>query len=71
MTEAEARAIMKAHGWTYRERIRHPSRTKYIYAVRKQGKKTVDCYICPLSKLGTLMEPELLTKLAPKSDQIM
>jgi hypothetical protein len=69
MIEAEARAIMKAHGWTYRERIRHRSHTKYIYAVRKQGKKTIDCYICPLSKLRTLTELELQAKLALKSDQ--
>ena len=66
MTEAEARAIMKAHGWTYRERPRRALGTKYIYGLRKQGHKLLERYICPLSKLGNLTEQELLTKLAPK-----
>jgi hypothetical protein len=66
MTEAEARTIMKAHGWTYRERPRRSLGKKYIYGLRKQGHKLMERYICPLSKLGNLTEQELLTKLAPK-----
>ena len=67
MTEAEARAIMKAHGWTYRERPRRGLGTKYVYGLRKQNRKLLERYICPLSKLGNLTEQELLTKLTPKS----
>jgi hypothetical protein len=67
MTEEEVRAIMKAHGWTYKERSpRHVA--KYIYAQRGQKYKKLERYICPLSKLEGLTEEELLAKLAPKSD---
>lgn len=65
MTEEEVRAIMKTHGWTYKERS-PKGVAKYIYAVRKQRGKLLDHYICPLSKLGDLTEQELLTKLVPK-----
>lgn len=68
MTEAEARAIMKAHGWGYRDRKRRNLGTKYVYAQRRQGLKRIERYICPLSKLGDLTEQELLTKLAPESN---
>jgi len=67
MTEAEARAIMKAHGWGYRDRKRSALGTKYLYAQRRQGSKRIERYICPLSKLGDLTELELLAKLAPES----
>lgn len=67
MTEAEARAIMKAHGWSYRDRKRRNLGTKYIYAQRRQGSKRIERYICPLSKLGDLTEQGLLIKLAPES----
>lgn len=66
MREAEARAIMKAQGWTYQERSpRHHA--KYVYAKRKQKGVLLERYICPLLKLGDLTEQELLAKLAPKS----
>jgi hypothetical protein len=66
MTETEARAIMKAHRWTYRERKRHKSRIVYIYAIRKKphSRQQEDRYICPLSRLGELTEAELIAKLA-------
>lgn len=66
MTQAEARAVMKAHGWSYIEHTRHKSRIKYVYAQRRQGRKVADRYICPLSKLDTLTEQKLVAKLAPK-----
>lgn len=65
MTEDEARSIMKAHGWTYKER-RPRRRAKYVYAQRWLGKGPIERYICPLSDLGNLTEPELLAKLAPE-----
>jgi hypothetical protein len=68
MDEAETRATMKAHGWTYQERKRRGRGTKYVYAKRWQGEGTIERYICPLSKLGNLTEQRLLAKLAPKSD---
>jgi hypothetical protein len=67
MTEAEARTIMKAHGWGYRDRKRRNLGTKYIYAQRRQGSKRIERYICPFSKLGDLTELELLRKLAPEA----
>ena len=70
MTQAEARAIMKTHGWSYIEHTRHKSRIKYIYAQRRQGRKVADHYICPLSKLDTLTEQELVAKLVPKSPSV-
>ena len=69
MTEEEVRTIMKAHGWTYKERS-PKGVAKYIYAVRKRRGKLLDHYICPLSKLGDLTEQELLAKLVPKSNRI-
>ena len=69
MTEAEARAIMKAHGWNYRERPRNRLGTKYLYAERMQMYKRQERYICPLSRLGTLTEQELIAKLAPRSTE--
>jgi len=66
MDEAEIRAIMKAHGWTYQERKRRGRGTKYIYAKRWQGEGTAERYICPLSQLGNLTEQQLLAKLAHK-----
>lgn len=63
MTEAEARALIRAQGWLYKER-RPRHRAKYVYAQRRQGPKLIERYICPLSKLGDLTEQELLAKLA-------
>ena len=69
MTEEEARTIMKAHGWTYHIQHRRRVRTKYLFGQRRQKAKKIECYICPLSKLGELTEQELLAKLASKSPQ--
>ncbi len=66
MTEDEARSIMKAYGWSYKERIRHKNRIPYVYGQRREGNKVVDRYICRLSRLRDLTEPELVAKLAPK-----
>lgn len=63
MTEAEARAVMQEKGWTYTERPRSGLKTKYVYARRRQGSEVVDRYICPLSKLGELIEADLVAKL--------
>ena len=63
VTEAEARAIMRTQGWTYKQRSRYGLKTKYVYAQRRQGPKMLDRYICPLSRLGNLTEQELLAKL--------
>jgi len=63
MTEEEARAIIKAHGWFYTERS--PKRVaKYIYAKRRRGKKMIQRYICPLSKLPELSKEQLVEILA-------
>jgi hypothetical protein len=59
MTEAETRAIMKIHGWNYKERS--PKRhAKYVYAQRGKGKRKIERYICPLLKLPELKEPQLV-----------
>jgi hypothetical protein len=63
MTEEEARSIMKRHGWTYLTRS-PKGVAKYVYALRKQRGKLLDCYVCPLSRLSNLTEPELIAKLA-------
>ena len=63
MTEDEARTIMKKYGWSYKERRRRGQGKKYLYAQRWQ---TPEVYICPLSQLGSLTEPKLVAKLAPK-----
>jgi len=62
MTKEEARAIMKAHRWTYQERSPRQHEL-YIYARRKQRGKIVERYICPLSRLEELTEAELIAKL--------
>jgi hypothetical protein len=63
MTEGEARAIMKAHGWTFIQRSRRSFGTKYIYAQRWQKEGTAERYICPFSRLSNLTEDELIAKL--------
>jgi len=63
VTEAEARAIMKANGWRYKQRPRSSFRTPYIYAKRRQGVRIIERYICPLSQLGNLTEDGLVAKL--------
>ena len=67
MTEDEARAIMKAHGWSYKER-KPRQKAKYIYAKRKQRGELLERYVCPLSKLGGLSEKELIAKLEPTEE---
>lgn len=67
MTEDEARAIMKAHGWSYKER-KPRRKAKYIYAKRKKRGELLERYICPLSKLGELTEKELVAKLEPAEE---
>ncbi len=62
MTEEEARAILKAYGWGYLVRKRRGG-LPYIYAVRKRGRKVIDRYIGPLSRLEELSEAELIAKL--------
>lgn len=64
MTPEEAYTIMHEQGWFYKERTRYKSRTKYVYAKRRQGKTYIERYICPLSKLRDLTKQELVTKLA-------
>jgi hypothetical protein len=67
MTPEEARAIMQDYGWGYTAKPRHKSRRLYVYAQRRQGKEVVDCYICPLSRLGELTKEELIAKLTKDS----
>jgi len=67
MTEEEARSIMRSNGWVYHERPRRSLRTRYLYAERREGKKKIERYICPLSRLGELTEDELKAKLAPEA----
>jgi hypothetical protein len=62
MTEEEARAIIRAHGWIYQERSPRGV-AKYLYARRRKGLRMVERYICPLSQLGNLTEVELVAKL--------
>jgi len=64
VNEEEARAIMKAHGWTYAER-RPTGNARYIYAQRKRKRqrRLIDCYICPFSRLSELTEDDLVAKL--------
>jgi len=71
MTEAEARTILKTHGWGYYVRVRHKSRRRYIYARRKERGIIVERYVCPLTQLGTLTEQELLVKLAPRPNSTL
>jgi hypothetical protein len=63
MTEEEARTIMKAYKWTYHPVPRRSLGTKYIYAQRREGRRKIERYICPLSKLPKLTEEELIAKL--------
>jgi hypothetical protein len=70
MDKEEARTIIRAHGWIYRERSRR-NQLKYVYVMRRKGKRFTERYICPLSKLGSLTEQELITKLTPKPNQVM
>jgi len=70
MTEEEARGIMKAHGWIYKERS--PKKVaKYVYAVRKKrhSRQQRDLYICPLSRLDQFTEEELIAKLTKESPE--
>jgi hypothetical protein len=62
VNEEEARAVMKAHGWTYAER-RPKGVAKYVYAQRKRKGKLTDLYICPYSRLVGLTEADLVAKL--------
>jgi hypothetical protein len=62
MTEEEARAILKAHGWTWHIRKRRKG-TPYLYAARKETHKVIERYIAPLSRLEQLTEAELIRKL--------
>jgi hypothetical protein len=62
MTEEEARAILKAHGWTWHIRKRRKG-TSYVYAARKKKQKFIERYIVPLSRLEQLTEAELIGKL--------
>jgi len=66
MTPEEASRIMHEQGWFYKERTRYKSRTKYVYAKRRQGKIYTERYICPLSKLGNLTKEELIAKLTSR-----
>ena len=62
MNQEEARAIMKAHRWTYQER-KPRKKAKYVYAKRKQEGVFIERYICPLSRLGEITEEQLIAKL--------
>jgi hypothetical protein len=62
MTEEEARAILKARGWTWHIRTRRHG-TPYLYAKRRIQDKIHERYIGPLSRLPQLSEQELITKL--------
>src|SRR5437588_1569606 len=68
VTEQEARAIMKNHGWSYKERTPHKSGIKYLYAKKWHEGTTIERYICPLSRLAELTEAKLVEKLAPEQE---
>jgi hypothetical protein len=62
MTEEEAKAILKARGWTWHIRTRRRG-TPYLYAARRTQDKMYERYIGPLSRLPNLSEQELIAKL--------
>jgi hypothetical protein len=66
MRESEARAILKARGWTWQIRLRRRG-TPYLYAKRHRrgapGSKFEERYIGPLSRLPAWTEADLVTKL--------
>ncbi len=64
MTEDEVRAIMKSNKWTYHIQYRRRKRTEYVFAQRRQGKRKIERYICPLLKLPELTEDQLVEILA-------
>jgi hypothetical protein len=64
MTEEEARAISKAHGWGYLVRKRKRG-VPYIYAVWREKQTIKDRYISPLSRLPHLTEQDIVAKLTP------
>jgi len=67
MTEEEARILIQAQGWRYKERSPR-GHAKYVYAKRWEKGKLLERYICPLSRLGELTEQELRAKLVPKPE---
>ena len=69
MMEEEAKAIMRAHKWTYHIRSRRSLGKQYIYAQRRVGNKRLERYICPLSRLGELTEEKLVAKLTQVSGE--
>ena len=62
MMEAEARALLKAHGWSLIRRKRRAQ--EYLYA-RKWGYK--ELYLSSLKKLPALTEEEVLGKITRAS----
>lgn len=70
MDKEEARSIIRAYGWVYRERSRR-NQLKYVYVMRRKGKGFTERYICPLSRLDSLTEQELIAKLTPKPNEVM
>jgi hypothetical protein len=62
MTEEEAKAILKARGWTWHIRTRRRG-TPYIYAARRIRDKMYERYIGPLSQLPQMTEADIVAKL--------
>lgn len=62
MTEEEAKAILKARGWTWHIRTRRRG-TPYIYAIRRIQDKIHERYIGPLSRLSDFTEQDIVAKL--------
>jgi hypothetical protein len=62
MTEEEAKAILKAYGWSWKVRTRKNG-LPYLYAMRHVKGRYAERYLCPLSRLPKLSEAELTRKL--------
>jgi hypothetical protein len=61
MNEEKARSILRQHGFYLQYRKRKEN--LYLYAKKRQGKRKLEIYICPLSKLCELGEEQLAAKL--------
>jgi hypothetical protein len=62
VTEEEAKAILKARGWTWHIRTRRRG-TPYIYAAKRLQDKIHERYIAPLSRLPQMTEADIVDKL--------
>ncbi len=63
MESSEMEDVIRGAGWTPIQRKRRKQGRIYVYAAQRIGGKVVERYIAPLSRIETMTQEQIISKL--------